>query len=147
MMINALNSGATGFMADLEDSLSPTWDNVVLGQANLTDAIDGSIDFTSDEGKQYALGQDVAVLIPRPRGWHLHEKHATLDGEPLSASLFDFGLYAFRNARTPRRQAGGAVPLPPEDGEPPRGAAVERRLPLRPVSSSTSTRGRSRPRC
>jgi malate synthase len=100
MMINAMNSGATGFMADLEDALSPTWDNVVLGQANLTDAIDGSIEFTSPEGKEYALGHEVAVLIPRPRGWHLHEKHATLDGEPLSASLFDFGLYAFHNAKT-----------------------------------------------
>ena len=99
MMINALNSGADVFMADFEDSLSPTWANVVRGQANLSEAIRRTLSFTSPEGKAYALNEDIARLIIRPRGWHLEEKHATLGGAPVSASLFDFGLYMFHNAR------------------------------------------------
>jgi malate synthase len=99
MMINAFNSGADVFMADLEDSLSPTWSNVVRGQANLQDAVRRTLAFTSPEGKAYALGAKIAVLMVRPRGWHLDEKHATLDGRPVSASLFDFGLHFFHNAR------------------------------------------------
>lgn len=98
MIINALNSGAKVFMADFEDANSPTWDNVVTGQANLTDAVRGTIRLDQD-GKVYELGPDPATLMVRPRGWHLTERHVTVDGEPISASLFDFGLYFFHNAR------------------------------------------------
>lgn len=98
MVINALNSGARVFMADFEDALSPTWTNVVEGQANLADAIRRQIDFTSPEGKRYQLNERTATLLVRPRGWHLVEKHVQVDGEPVSASLFDFGLYLFHNA-------------------------------------------------
>jgi malate synthase len=99
MMINALNSGADVFMADFEDSLSPTWENVIVGQANLIDAVRRAIDYVSPEGKAYRLKPTIATLLVRPRGWHLPEKHVTVDGEPISASLFDFGLYFFHNAR------------------------------------------------
>ncbi|HWZ28545.1 MAG TPA: malate synthase A [Gemmatimonadales bacterium] len=99
MMINALNSGARVFMADFEDALSPTWENVVHGQANLQDAIRRTLTFTSPEGKAYRLAENVATLVVRPRGWHLDERHATLGNTPVSASLFDFGLYFFHNAR------------------------------------------------
>jgi malate synthase len=99
MMINALNSGSDVFMADFEDSLSPTWDNVVSGQANLIEAVRRTLAFTSPEGKAYALNPKIATLLVRPRGWHLTEKHATLRGQPVSASLFDFGLYFFHNVR------------------------------------------------
>ena len=99
MMINALNSGARTFMADFEDANSPTWANVVEGQVNLADAVERSITLTTPEGKEYRLNDEVAVLIPRPRGWHLVEKHVEVDGEPISASLFDFGLALFHNAR------------------------------------------------
>ena len=99
MMINALNSGARVFMADLEDALSPTWENVIQGQANLQDAIRRTLTFTSPEGKAYRLADKVATLVVRPRGWHLDERHATLGTAPVSASLFDFGLYFFHNAR------------------------------------------------
>jgi malate synthase len=98
MIINALNSGAKVFMADFEDSLAPTWRNVVEGQVNLKDAVRSVIGFTSPEGKRYSLGPKPAVLVVRPRGWHLVEKHALLDGEPVPAALFDFGLYLFHNA-------------------------------------------------
>jgi malate synthase len=108
MMINALNSGANGFMADLEDSLSPTWENVVEGQANLMDAVRGTLSFTSPEGKAYRLADTVATLLVRPRGWHLVEPHARVDGQPMSASLFDFGLFFFHNAR--EQLARGAGP-------------------------------------
>ena len=107
MMINALNSGAKVFMADFEDALSPTWENVVAGQANCIDAIRGTIAFTSPEGKRYTLGSERATLVVRPRGWHLVEKHATIDGVPVSASLFDFGLYFFHNAKELRRRGSG----------------------------------------
>jgi malate synthase len=100
MIINALNSGASMFMADLEDSNSPTWDNVVSGQINLRDAVRGDISFTSPEGKSYKLAKQPAVLLVRPRGWHLPERHVLVDGEQVSGSLFDFGLYLFHNART-----------------------------------------------
>ncbi|MFY9823984.1 MAG: malate synthase A [Thermoanaerobaculia bacterium] len=98
MMINALNSGASVFMADFEDSLSPTWTNVVEGQANLMDAVRRRLAFTSPEGKEYRLHERTATLVVRPRGWHLDERHVQVDGEPVSASLFDFGLYFFHNA-------------------------------------------------
>jgi malate synthase len=98
MLINALNSGARVFMADFEDANSPTWSNLVEGQVNLIDAIERRIDFTSPEGKQYRLNDEVATLLVRPRGWHLDERHAHLNGRPISGSLFDFGLYFFHNA-------------------------------------------------
>ncbi|NVO86383.1 malate synthase A [Hymenobacter terrestris] len=97
MIINALNSGAKVFMADLEDSTSPTWTNVVEGQRNLRDAVRRTISISTPQ-KEYKLNQQTAVLMVRPRGWHLLEKHLLVDGEPVSASLFDFGLYFFHNA-------------------------------------------------
>jgi len=100
MMINALNSGANVFMADLEDSTSPMWENIIEGQINLRDAVNGTIEYTSPEGKGYQLGENAAILMVRPRGWHLDEKHFLVDGQPISASLFDFGLFWFHNART-----------------------------------------------
>jgi len=99
MVINALNSGANMFMADFEDSSTPTWDNQLQGQINMRDAVRSTIAFTSPEGKQYKLNDKIATLLVRPRGWHLLEKHVLVDGEPMSGSLFDFGLYFFHNAR------------------------------------------------
>jgi malate synthase len=99
MMINALNSGARVFMADFEDALSPPWTNVVSGQANCMEAVRRTLEFVSPEGKRYALGQELATLVIRPRGWHLHEKHILAHGSPVSASLVDFGFYFFHNAR------------------------------------------------
>jgi malate synthase len=96
MVINALNSGARVFMADFEDANSPTWQNVVEGQVNLIDAVERTIELESN-GKRYELADDPAVLIVRPRGWHLPEKHVLVDGEPISGALFDFGLYVFHN--------------------------------------------------
>jgi malate synthase len=98
MIINALNSGANVFMADFEDSNSPTWQNNIEGQLNLRDAVNGTIEFTSPEAKRYALNPRPAVLMVRPRGWHLNERHFPVDGKPISASLFDFGLFFFHNA-------------------------------------------------
>ncbi|RTL38406.1 MAG: malate synthase A [Candidatus Melainabacteria bacterium] len=98
MMINAFNSGANAFMADLEDSLSPTWHNVVEGQRNLKEAVRKTLSFDSPEGKSYRLNEKIATLIVRPRGWHLLESHVTVNGAPISASLFDFGLFFFHNA-------------------------------------------------
>ena len=99
MMINALNSGADVFMSDFEDALSPTWSNVVQGHVNLIDAVRRKLTFTSPEGKKYALNQKIATLLVRPRGWHLNEKHLECDGAQVSASLADFGLFFFHNAR------------------------------------------------
>ena len=99
MMINALNSGARVFMADFEDALSPPWTNVITGQVNCTKAVRRTLEYTSPEGKPYRLGDRLATLVVRPRGWHLEEKHVLVDGEPMSASLFDFGLYFFHNAQ------------------------------------------------
>src|SRR4051794_19989873 len=89
MVINALNSGATGFMTDFEDSNSPTWGNMIRGQQNLTDAIERTISLEQGE-KSYSLNEEVATLLVRPRGWHLSERHVLVDGERMSASLFDF---------------------------------------------------------
>ncbi len=97
MVINALNSGANVFMADFEDSNSPTWHNNIDGQINMRDAVRRTIEYTSPEGKKYKLNDKTAVLLVRPRGWHLVEKHVTQDGQPVSGSLFDFGLYFFHN--------------------------------------------------
>jgi malate synthase len=99
MVINALNSGADVFMTDFEDANSPTWENMLQGQINLTNAIERQIDFVSAEGKAYKLNPQVGVLLVRPRGWHLSEKHLWIDGQPISGSLFDFGLYFLRNAK------------------------------------------------
>src|SRR5579864_997738 len=99
MIINALNSGASVFMADFEDANSPTWQNNIEGQLNLCEAVNRTITFASPEGKQYRLNEKIATLLVRPRGWHLTEKHVLVDGKPISGSLFDFGLYFFHNAR------------------------------------------------
>ncbi len=100
MVINALNSGASVFMADFEDANSPTWDNMVDGQINLGDAVRRTIAFTAPEtGKKYALKDKTAVLFVRPRGWHLIERHMRVDGEPIPGGLFDFGLFFFHNAK------------------------------------------------
>jgi len=99
MIINALNSGAKVFMADFEDSNAPTWDNVIQGQINLRDAVQGTIEYINPQGKRYKLNDKIATLMVRPRGWHLNEKHMTVDGRPVPASLFDFGLYFFHNAK------------------------------------------------
>jgi malate synthase len=107
MMVNALNSGARVFMADLEDALAPSWSNVITGQSNLRDAVRRELDFQSPEGKAYALNAETATLLVRPRGWHLPERHVLVDGEPISASLFDFGLYLFHNARESLDRARG----------------------------------------
>jgi malate synthase len=100
MVINALNSGASVFMADFEDANSPTWDNVIAGQVNLVDAVRRAIEYVNPDGRTYRLNEHVATLLVRPRGWHLVEKHLLVDGRPISASLLDFGLYIFHNART-----------------------------------------------
>ena len=107
MMINALNSGANVFMADLEDALSPTWNNIVTGQAALMDAVRGTLEFTSPEGKHYALKEKRATLVVRPRGWHLEEAHIEIDGRAASASLTDFGLYFFHNAKAALERGSG----------------------------------------
>jgi malate synthase len=99
MVINALNCGANVFMADFEDAHTPTWRNMVEGQVNLIDAVNRTIEFASPEGKTYRLQDETATLMVRPRGWHLPEKHVWVDGQPVSGSLFDFGLYFFHNAR------------------------------------------------
>lgn len=99
MVINALNSGAKVFMADFEDAHSPTWDGTIQGQINLRDAIRGTIEFTNPDGKKYKLNEKTAVLLVRPRGWHLVEKHMLVDGKPTSGGIFDFGLYFFHNCK------------------------------------------------
>jgi malate synthase len=107
MIINALNSGADVFMADFEDANSPTWQNNLEGQFNLRDAVEGTISYVSPEGKRYNLNSKVATLLVRPRGWHLVERHFEVDGAPISASLFDFGLYLFHNAQSLIRKGTG----------------------------------------
>ena len=99
MVINALNSGAKVFMADFEDAHSPTWEATVEGQINVRDAVRRTITFTSPEGKAYKLNEKTAVLLVRPRGWHLDEKHVLIDGQPIPGGVFDFGLYFFHNAK------------------------------------------------
>lgn len=108
MIVNALNSGASVFMADFEDALSPTWDNLMEGQINLIDLWQGQIGFTDPEsGKDYRLVEKPAVLIVRPRGWHLVEDHILIDGSPAAGALVDFGLYAFHNAKRTLEQGSG----------------------------------------
>ena len=108
MVINALNSGASTFMADFEDSSTPSWDNMVRGQINLRQAVDRTIGFKNGDGKSYALNEKTATLIVRPRGWHMLERHVLIDGDPVSASLFDFGIFFFHNAE--RLLADGSGP-------------------------------------
>jgi malate synthase len=98
-VINALNSGASVFMADFEDANTPTWTNNLVGQVNLCDAVRRTIEYVSPEGKHYALKKQTAVLMVRPRGWHLPEKHLSVDGQPVSGAIFDFGLYFYHNVR------------------------------------------------
>jgi malate synthase len=108
LTINALNSGADGFMADFEDANAPTWHNMVDGHINLRDAIDGTITYAGSDGRDYELGENPATLLVRPRGWHLPERHLMINSEPASGSLFDFGLYFFHCA--PRLLAKGSGP-------------------------------------
>lgn len=108
MIINALNSGAKVFMADFEDSNSPTWDNCIRGQINLGDAVDKTISYRNPENnKEYKLNNKIATLIVRPRGWHLSEEHVFINGQPVSASIFDFSLYFFHNAKKLMKQGSG----------------------------------------
>lgn len=108
MVINALNSGANCFMADFEDSSTPTWENMISGQVNLRDAAHGSISFTNPEtGKRYTLADNTAVLLVRPRGLHMEEKHVKIDGKPVSAGFFDFALFLFHNAREQLKRGVG----------------------------------------
>ncbi|WP_096436379.1 malate synthase A [Alteribacter populi] len=107
MVINALNSGANVFMADLEDANSPTWSNQLHGQVNLYEAIRRTIDFTGTNGKEYKLNDEVATLIVRPRGWHLEEGLLRIQGQQMSGSLFDFGLYFFHNAKELLKRGSG----------------------------------------
>jgi malate synthase len=109
MIINAFNSGADSYMTDFEDSNSPNWFNQIQGQVNLKDAIRGTISFTNEAGKEYRLNDRIAVLQIRPRGWHLDEKHVTVDGQRVSGGLFDFALVFFHNAK--EQIARGAGPF------------------------------------
>jgi malate synthase len=99
MLINGLNAGAKVYLADLEDSMTPTWRNVIDAQINLRDAVNRTIKLVNPDGKTYQLNEKIALMFMRPRGWHMVEKHVTVDGKPVSASLFDFGLYFFHNAK------------------------------------------------
>ncbi len=107
MLINALNSGARVFMADFEDANSPTWANMAGGQANLIEAVRGTIAFTGEDGREYALEEDTATIMVRPRGWHLPERHLEIDGAPVAGALFDFGLALFHNAHALLERGAG----------------------------------------
>lgn len=109
MTINALNSGAKVWLADMEDASTPTWRNVIKGQLNLTDALERRIDFTTDDGKEYKLkpAGDLPTIVVRPRGWHLPEKHMLIDGQPIAGGIVDFGLFFFHNARRLLAQGKG----------------------------------------
>ncbi|MEA2594224.1 MAG: malate synthase [Thermomicrobiales bacterium] len=107
MVINALNSGAKVFMADFEDALSPTWSNVLDGQRNMMDAVRRTVSFDDPSGKSYRLNDETATVVVRPRGWHLVERHVLVDGQPISASLFDFGLMFFHNAKEQLERGAG----------------------------------------
>ena len=144
MMINALNSGARVFMADLEDALSPTWANVVGGQVAIADAVRRTLALDTPE-KSYRLDDATATLVVRPRGWHLEERHVLVDGRPMSASLFDAGLFLFHNGAEAARPRLRPVPLPAQARGPSRGPALERRLrrtPRRPSASRGARSGR-----
>ena len=134
MTINALNSGAKVWLADFEDANTPLWDNMIGGQLNLRDALDRKIDFTSDEGKRYALRPDeeLATIVVRPRGWHLDEKHITVDGRRVSGSLTDFALYMTTSARRQLDKGKGPYFYLAKTEQLPRGPDVERRVHHRP---------------
>ena len=108
LVLNALNSGADGFMADFEDANTPTWANMIIGQRNLRDAITGTLTYDGSDGRHYELSDDPATLLVRPRGWHLPERHLALGDEPMSGSLFDFGMYFFHSG--PRLLAQDMAP-------------------------------------
>jgi malate synthase len=112
MVINALNSGASVFMADFEDANAPTWANMVAGQLSLRDAVKGVITYTGPDGKRYAVNDRSATLIVRPRGWHMEEKHVLVDGKPISGALFDFALY-FSQRQAAAGKGHGTVLLSP----------------------------------
>jgi malate synthase len=128
MIINAYNSGADSYMSDFEDSNSPKWDNQMQGQVNLYQAIRRQLSFTNEAGKEYTLNEKVATLQIRPRGWHLDEKHVTVDGQRVSGGIFDFGLVFFHNAREQIARGAGPFYYLPKDGIASRGAPVERHL-------------------
>jgi malate synthase len=107
MVINALNSGASVYMADFEDANTPTWRNLIEGQRNLIDAIERTIEFKNPDGRVYKLNEKTATLVVRPRGWHLDEKHFLVEGRPIAGALFDFGLYFFHNAKRLRAKGTG----------------------------------------
>ena len=149
MTINALNSGAKVWLADFEDANTPLWENMIEGQLNLKDALDRTIDFTSAEGKSYALNpaDTLATIVVRPRGWHLDEKHLLIDGRRASGSLTDFALYMAASAQRQLDTGRGPVFLPGQDGVAPRGPDVERRVQHRPGLPRRSRAARSGPRC
>ena len=149
MTVNALNSGANVWLADFEDANTPLWDNMITGQLNLKDALDRTIDFTSAEGKEYALRPDdeLATIVVRPRGWHLDEKHILIDGVRASGSLIDFALVHGHLRAEADRGGQGTLLLPGQEREPPRGAAVERRVQPGPGRPRHPARHRSGPRC
>src|SRR3989454_8332573 len=107
MVINALNSGASVYMADFEDANTPTWRNMVEGQRNLVDAVERKISFKNPDGREYKLNDEIATLVVRPRGWHLVERHLTIDGTPISGAVFDFGLFAVHYAKGLSEPGGG----------------------------------------
>ena len=129
MVINALNSGATCYMADFEDSNTPTFDNLDQGQLNLRNAWLRQIDFTNEAGKSYALSDEVATLVVRNRGWHLPERHVLVDGEPVSGSLFDFCLYMTTSAQiaTPAARAMPPISTTPTSPRRPRASCSSAR--------------------
>ena len=147
MAINALNSGAKVWLADLEDANTPHWANVVDGQQNLYDAIRRTITLETDEKTYELSGGPYPTIVVRPRGWHLDERHLPVDGEPAVGALVDFGLLLLPQRPGADRPRQRAVLLPAEDGEPPRGAAVERRLHLRPGRARHPARAPSGPPC
>ena len=134
-------------MADFEDSTAPTWENVVLGHINLIDAIDRTITYDASDGKHYELDEETATLLLRPRGWHLNDKHVKVEGTEVSGGLLDFGLYFFHNAKRLLDAGSRRLPLPAQDGAPPRGAAVERGLRLRRGGRRRPARARSARPC
>jgi malate synthase len=146
MVINALNSGANVFMADFEDSTSPTWRNVIDGQVNLRDAIRREISFASPEGKQYKLNEKTATLFVRPRGWHLPEKHLLVQGQPISRLALRFRLVLLSQRRGPESTRHRLLTFTCPNGEPSRSALVEQRLQLRAGCAGHSPRHHSRHR-
>ncbi len=147
MVINALNSGANVFMADFEDSLCPTWGNLIEGQANLVGAVRRTLTHASPEGKQYRLEEKTAVLVVRPRGWHLPEKHWLQGDEPIAGAFMDFGLYLHHNAAELAAARHRAVLLPAEARETDSRRGSGRASSSTPRRRSACRAGPSRSRC